>query len=56
MEKRREYIRNWNDKNLLGPGVNYQLMRLSFTEKEIYYDHWEGVKEENMLALLFDEK
>jgi len=54
-DKWREYVRNSNDRDLLSPGEYYQLKRLSFTGKQIYYDHREEVNEENMLALLFDE-
>ena len=56
MEKGRKYVRNWNYKDLLGPGEDYHLQRLSFTGKKIHYDHKEEFKEANMLALLFDEK
>jgi hypothetical protein len=46
---------NSNDKDLLGPGVQYQSCRASFAGKQIFYGHREEVNEENMLALLFDE-
>lgn len=47
-------VLNWNDKDILGPGKEYQFSRISFTGKEIFFGHTEEVKEENMLALLFD--
>jgi hypothetical protein len=43
------------DSNLLGPGLNYQSARRSFSGKMIYYGHKELVTEENVLALLFDK-
>jgi hypothetical protein len=49
-------ISNWDDPDLLGPGEKYHKWRKSFTGNIIYYGHREQVTEENMLALLFDEK
>ena len=44
------------DPDLLGPGYCYQSSRCSLTGENIYYGHKEKVTEENMLALLFDDK
>jgi ankyrin repeat protein len=49
-------ISNWDGPDLLGPGDGYHKFRESFTGNIIYYGHREQVTEENMLALLFDEK
>jgi len=46
---------NRNDKDLLGPGKHYNYRQLSFTGGAILYRHTEEVREENMLALLFDK-
>lgn len=43
------------DKDILGPGIQYQCFRESFTGRKIIFGPTEGVKEENMLSLLFDE-
>jgi hypothetical protein len=47
--------RNENDKDLLGPGTNYQSGRFSFTGEVIFNGHREQAIEENMLDLLFAE-
>jgi ankyrin repeat protein len=44
---------NKNDKDLLGPGPEYQDCRYSFTNRYIWYGHREEVNDESMLALLF---
>jgi hypothetical protein len=46
---------NYDDKDLLGPGQHYNYRQFSFTGREILYRHTEEVREENMLALLFDK-
>ena len=47
---------NFGDPDLLGPGLYYRSCRPSFTDETIYCGHKEKVTEENMLALLFNEK
>jgi ankyrin repeat protein len=51
--KERRKKDNKNDKDLLGPGPNYQGCRYSFTNRYAWYGHREEVNQENMLALLF---
>ena len=53
-----EYVdleENEDDRNVLGPGKDYQSIRFSFSGELIRHRHRERVTEENMLALLFGD-
>jgi len=49
-------VNNRNDKDLLGPGKNYNFSQPSFASREILYGHTEEVREENVLGILFNEE
>ncbi|KAH8586075.1 ankyrin repeat-containing domain protein, partial [Bisporella sp. PMI_857] len=47
---------NYDDKDLLGPGRNYNFSQPSFADRRVLHRHTEEVREEDMLALLFREE
>jgi hypothetical protein len=47
---------NQGNTDLLGPAEDYPLSQLSFAAKCIPYGHTEELREENMLAILFDRE